>query len=579
MRTPTRFGPAVALFVSVSACATNSARPEAAIGPRAEYRVRLLEPAARAVEVELRLRGLDPGATELALTLPEGYSFVRLEAPLLAVPLAAATPAGTPLALESDGPYRWKLATGGATDAIVTWTSALTAQDRPEVAERDSFGHPYVTTDHALLMTGAILVAPEFDGRAEATYRVRFEGPAHWPVLCSWREVEPGTYDPGSEQALQDDLVALGDWNRRRIQLDGMEIDVGIAPGQASLEALAVPAIEKICSAELALFGMVPRERYLFLFVAPKPVQGFSFAGSPKNGAMVLQVCGDLGNPTASEMIAHLVAHEFHHLWAVSRLDFGDDLRFVGEGFTDWYAHVVPARLGLMTREKLGEKLGEKLDGWKSLAVGLDTSLSQAGGPRFFEGQTHYDATYTGGLLVAALLDLELRRAGRADGLDGWLREFVNDPRWQPRKTGPGVADFLAAVDRTLGTATRERVSTWVEQQGGFDPDAELARLGVAVQREPVARRMRANFEGARIVALDPRSDAGRLGLREGDTLLAVNGRDVADERSIQDAWSEPVEGSVRVRLERGGQRLELSGSIGAASAKSWVNPSAWSGG
>ncbi len=576
MRIPRTLATLAFLPPLVAGCATSSGAPaDLRSGPRADYRVRLLDPAARAAEVEMRLSGLDPRADELALSLPEGYSFLRLEAPLLAVPLAATTAAGAPLALESDGPYRWKLATGGATDAVVTWTSALTAHDRPDVAERDSFGHPYTTADHALLMTGALMVAPEFGD--DARYRVRFETPAHWPVLCPWREVEPGTFDPGSRHALQDDLVALGGWTTRRIELEGMRIQVGIAPGQPALEALAVPAIEKICAAELDLFGMVPRTEYLFLFVAPKPIRGFSFAGSPKTGAMVLQVSGDLANPIAGEMIDHLVAHEFHHLWGVARLDFGDDLRFVGEGFTDWYAHVVPARLGLMSWEKFGEELGEKLEGWNGLAPKLDTTLAQAGGPRFFEGKAHYEATYGGGLLVAALLDLELRRAGRADGLDGWLREFVNDPRWSPGGKGPGTADFLAHVESTLGPAARERVARWIETPGGFDPEAELGRLGVAITRQPMPRVLRANFEGTRITALDRQSEAARLGLLEGDTIRTVNGRDVTDAASIQAAWKDPVEGRVEVRVERGGAPIELAAPAGPALAKPFVDPTAWS--
>lgn len=542
---------------------------------RADYRVRLLEPAERAVEVEMRLGGLDPRANEIELALPDGYSFVRLEAPLLAAPLAARTPDGSALTITNPTPYGWKLATKGATDAVVTWTSALTAHDRTDVAERDSYGHPYVTTDHALLATGALMIAPRL-GDAPIEYRVRFESAKDWPVLCPWREVEPGLFDPGSEQALQHDLVALGAWAKSTIRLDGMRIDVGIAPGQPALAPLAVPAIEKICAAELELFGVVPRPQYLFLFVAPKPVTGFSFAGSPKTGAMVLQVSGDLANPIAGRMIDHLVAHEFHHLWAVSRLDFGDDLRFVGEGFTDWYAHVVPARLALMPWPEFGEELGEKLEAWNALRPTLDAPLARCGGPEFFEGGPHYEATYGGGLLVAALLDLELRRAGRADGLDGWLREFVNDPRWDRRGQGPRVDDFLAHVESALGRETRERVSRWISTPKGFDPEAEFARLGVAVTRQPMPRTLRANFEGTRITALDRNSEAGRLGLREGDVIRGVNGRDVTDDASIQSAWRAPVDGQVVVRVERADGALELRAQAGDAVAKPFVDPAAW---
>lgn len=404
-----------------------------------------------------------------------------------------------------------------------------------------------------------------------------FDAPSGWPVLTPWRELEPGVFGPVSRRALQDDLVAVGAWTSRRIQLDGLTIDAAFAPGQPALEALAAPAIQRICAAELALFGLVPRERYLFLFVAPKPVSGFSFSGSPKDGAMVLQVCGDLANPIATELVAHLVAHEFHHLWAVSRLDFGNDLRFVGEGFTDWYAHVVPARLGLLTWKRFGEQLGEKLDAWTELSKRLDVALYAAGGEGFFEGGDRYAATYGGGLLVAALLDIELKHAGRADGLDGWLREFVNDPRFT-REHGPTLADFLAHVERALGTAARARVARWTSATGGFDPATEFDRLGVALGRVVELRGVRANFEGARITAIDSRSEAFTLGLRVGDVLRGVNGRDVTDAASIQAAWAEPFAAGIEVKLERSSESLVLRATARPAVTRTHVGPATWSG-
>jgi predicted metalloprotease with PDZ domain len=544
--------------------------------PRAEYRVELLDPAERAVAVEMRLSGLDPAQARVPLSLPEGYSFLRLEEPLLAVPVAARTASGAEIAVERQGPYRWSVAKGSATEVLVTWTGALTAHDRPDVAARDSFGHPYVAADHALLMTGALLVAPDLE--PEPQWRVRLAGPAGWPVLCAWDEVEPGLRAPRSRQALQNDLIALGAWSTRRVEVSGMRIDLGFAPGQPALETLAAPAVEAICAAELELFGTTPRASYLFLFVAPKAVQGFSFAGSPKDGAMVLQVCGDLANPVAKEMIAHLVAHEFHHLWAVSRLDFGDALRFVGEGFTDWYAHVVPARLGIVPWKEFGEKLGEAIDVWNALAPRWSGALTEAGGPRFFEGGDAYDATYRGGLLVAAVLDLELRRAGRADGLDGWLRELVNDARWSPRASGPGVDDFLAHVEGALGSAGRERVARWITQANGFDPLAELARLGVAFEQRREPRTLRANFEGLRVTALDPQCEAARLGLRTGDRVEAVNGQPVTDERGVQSAWARPIDGRSSLRVERDGQELELCAPAADPRVRTAVEPRPWQG-
>jgi predicted metalloprotease with PDZ domain len=558
----------------LAACAAAPHAPAPA-SPLAEYRVRLLDPPERAAEVELRLSGLPVEPAEVQLALPESYAFLKLEAPLLGGEVRARGPDGQALPLEREGPFRWRLHTAGSASATLTWRALLTAHDRPDVAARDAYEHPYVAADHALLVTGAFLLAPEL-GR-EPALRVRFQGPRGWPVLCPWPEAEPGVYAPSSTAELQHDLVALGGWSARRLRAGGMAIDLAFAPGQPDLERLAAPIVEQVCSAELALFGVTPRPRYLFLFVAPQDARGgFSFAGSPKTGSMALQVSGDLTKPIATELVAHLVAHEFHHTWAASRLDFGDALRFVGEGFTDWYAHLLPARAGLVPWPRFGEQLGGTLADWTSVAPALPASLSAAGGPEFFQGGDAYQATYRGGMLVALLIDLELRAAGRVDGLDGWLREFVNDPRWSLHERGPALDDFLAHVERALGSEGRARVARWVGERGGLDPLAELARLGVAVDEQAQPRTIRANFDGLRVVALDPACEAARLGLREGDVLRAVNDQTVADEREAQKAWREPAGGESVLRVQRGAESLELRAPAGSAPVKRTVDPSRW---
>ncbi len=568
---------ALAILPCALSCACASA-PDAVVGAGCtlEYRVRLAAPHERAVDVEARLRGLPAGTRRLEIGLPESYAFVSLPAPLLEAPPLARGTDGARLDVTPAGAFAWRVDTRGRDAVDLAWRVRLTAHDLPEVAGRDEYEHPYVAADHALLVTGALLIAPHME--PEPALRVAFERPAGWPVLCPWPEPEPGWFAPGSMRALQNDLVGLGAWSTQRVHAGGMEIDVAFAPGQPELERLAGAWIGPICEAELALFGMTPREKYLFLFVAPRATAGFSFAGSPKTGSMTLQVSGDLADPIATELVAHLVAHEFHHTWAQARCELPDDLRFLGEGFTDWYAHVVPARLGAITPQRFAERLGELVADWQRLRARIDTPLSGAGGPAFFEGRDAYHATYKGGLLVAALLDLELWRARHPEALDGWLRAFLNDPRWSPGGARPSLDDFLAQVEQALGGDARSRVERWVRVRDGFDPLAELARLGVEVHETWPARTLRANFDGLRVVALDPQGEAAALGLRVGDVLVAVNGRTVTDEAGIQDAWRTPRDGVAALRVERGGERLDLAAPAEPARPAYRVDPRPWIG-
>lgn len=561
----------------LAACSAPGARPPSAPAsttPTCEYLVTLADPATKLVEVEARFQGLATAPEELVLTLPEGFAFVKLPEPLLDGPVRAIAANGRELELARTSPYAWTLKRDGADDVTLAWRVPMRFHDVPEIAERDAFEYPYVADDHAFLATAALLITPRLETPPRSL--VRFVAPQDWSVVCPWPRTQDGWYAPESHGDLANDLIGLGNWSTRAVDAGGMRIEVAFAPGQDALEKLAGPAIEKIVQAEVLLFGRKPRDRYLFLFIAPKPVQGFWFAGSPKSGSMTLQVCGDTTQPMALEMLSHLVAHEFHHTWATAGCALPDELRFVNEGFTDWFAHQVPARLGLVTWERFAALLGEKLDAYARSASAAGASLADAGGPKFFEGGPAYTAVYSGGLIVAALLDLELRRAGKADGLDGFQRRFVNDERWWGRESGPKLDDFLAQVEAETSKAVRERIEHCLRAPTGFDAVAELVASGASITSSESPRSLRANFDGARITAIDTTSEAYALGLRDGDELLAVNAIEVFDAAAIQRAWRAPLEEGVVVEIERNGEKLELRAKPQPAPKLTQVDPTPW---
>ena len=121
-----------------------------------------------------------------------------------------------------------------------------------------------------------VFVAPE--NIAPVDYRVRFAPPPGWALLCPWEEPEPGVFAPAGLSALREDLIALGDWRVSETVRVGCRVMLAVAPGQARVETMAVPIVAEIVEAEIGLFGMLPRPRYLFLF---HPGRRDFFGGSP----------------------------------------------------------------------------------------------------------------------------------------------------------------------------------------------------------------------------------------------------------------------------------------------------------
>ncbi len=452
-----------------------------------DYTIALPSPPDPTATVSLLVTG---AREKIVLSAVERYAFTVLPEPRLAGPVEAVDGANEAPEVLRDGPHQWTIASDGADEVTLTWRVPLTHRELDAVrANNDQYEFPYVAEDHALLAAGALLFAP--NNAMLGDVRVRFDLPESWAVIAPWPEVEPGVFAPPARRNLHDDFVAVGAW-RTHLVVDEdedeggrTEIAIAVAPGQAALEESAIPVIDAIVRAELELFGTRPFERYLFVFGRPDSP---GFGGSPKAGSMTLSVAPNVPGPRLVPSIAHLVAHEFHHTWPASRgVPFPGDLRFFNEGFTDYYAYLVPARLGLAPWSGFADVLRDKLAAVRKNTAWETRSLAEAGGPGFFGRGDTYRLVYDGGLLCAAWLDLELRARARPKpgdpnaepgdpgaepgdpnaelgDLDALMRAFLNG---DPRRAGealPTLSELSALVERALGADLRERFERFATQ-------------------------------------------------------------------------------------------------------------------
>ena len=455
-------------------------------GPaRVSYLVTVATPPEQMVTVEARLEHLPRRITTLRLGMNTRYAFVMPDSALLAGPPELTAADGRQLTLRQVGPFEWLAALGSTRDLALRYRVPLTQRALPGVAGRDEYEQPFMLagTDgqpgYGMLSTGAVFIAPLNAGEPEL--RVSFAPPAGWALHVPWPEAEPGVYAPAGVADLREDLVALGAWSVREVERGGCRVEIAVAPGQERLERLVTPFVARIVEAELGLFGMTPQPRYLFLF---HPGRADFFAGSPKSNSMTLQLSADPERPFKLADLSRLVAHEFHHTWVHARYAPPDVLRFFNEGFTDYYAFLVSARLGLIDWERFGEELAERMDRLAANPLVGQMSLAEAGGPIFFESELAGDLVYHGGTLLAALLDRHLRAAGDSLGLDGFMRGFNNDPRWG-WEHAPGLSDFVAAVASAAGEDYAAALRARVTEPWSLDPVTAFAEEGVTVTRQP----------------------------------------------------------------------------------------------
>jgi predicted metalloprotease with PDZ domain len=521
------------------------------------YTVSVRSPESQRVAVTVALAGVDPLKTSVRWEMQQRFAFVRLPEPLLDGPIRA-TVGGQVVPVQRRSAYDWDLPLSGQHEIVLHYVVPLTHRTLDAVKSRDAYEYPYLAPDHGLLVTPTLFVYPADIGPLEI--RVRFDLPVGWEVVSPWRAVGEHEFDPGERESLLNDLVAIGNWHTHAIRAGDFVGTIAFAPGQEPLEKAAVEPIRRVVERELELFGRPADGRYLFVFGRPDTS---GMAGSPKTHAMTLSVEPRLAE-AASRYLPHLIAHEFFHTWMGAQFEMPDELRWVNEGFTDYFAYLVPARLGLSTWDEFADTLADKMRACAENLQRGKLSLASAGGEVFFTDRNAYDLVYDGGLVIAAWLDQAIRRQGRGQTLDDLMRAFNNDPRWTKGEATPSARDFFEVVGRFAEATTAAQLERFVVRPYEFDPPAAFAELGLTIRREeaPAPMDLRANFDGTRVIDIDPGSGAYRVGIRANDRLIEINGQSVSDAREVRVAWQRLVDKGIRVTLERNGDTLALAAPV-----------------
>ncbi|MAW61554.1 MAG: hypothetical protein CMJ94_12055 [Planctomycetes bacterium] len=525
----------------------------------ATYTFRVENPAEARVEARLVLAELAADTQPIQLTMPQGFAFFQLPEPRLDGPVRRV---GEGPEVARKGPYSWSVDPAGASEVVLEWSVPLDHRSLDGVRGRDEYEYPYLRKDHGMLVMATLALVP---GEREAhtaklPIRVDFAVPDGWQVEAPWPRGEDGTYHPATLADVRDDLVAIGAWDTHASEVNGFAVTFAFSPGQEKLKAGVVERAAPIVAGMIEHFGGKVQDSYLVLFGEPQPG---GYGGSPKTNSMTLFVAPDLPVDFALEGIVHLIAHEFHHTWMRARCQPVDELRFLAEGFTDYFAYFIPWRIGMQDDAAFRATLQQQLAKAELAHRGAGMSMQQAGGPQFFEGGPAHDLVYSGGLVLGLWLDLALRQppeGTQAATLEDLLRSFYNHPRWQDEPCAE--LEHLLADLHALG---REDLAKRVQQLTGsaqpIDWVAAFAELGVELERQlvPAALEVRANFDGTTITAIDPAGTGGRLGLRAGDTLLEVNGTDVMNAAEIREAFEWLIDGGFAITFERDGKRRMLA--------------------
>lgn len=428
----------------------------------------------------------------------------------------------------------------------------VTYEVRPDTRAFDwpQTHHPITTARFFHGMGNAFLLVPhDEEGVSQREFEVtlRWRLAAGQQAACSWGV---GRHVGASLSAadLRSSVYLAGDIRTRRLQQDGIDLEVALADGLGfSPDRFA----EHMLPIIRAKRDFMRDSEFPSFVITAIPVGEPAAAGNVRLAGSGLYHSFALFAPPESKLddaVEHLFAHELFHHWNGRLLPAADPERQVFwfvEGFTDYYALRILHESGRWKAETFCKWLNRHLRDYARNPAKNATNAEIE--QRFWSDRNTYgEVAYQRGLALALRWHHLARKNGVPTGIDEWVRGMVEDGRRGRLKLSN--AELRRRGASTLGAWFTEEFDRYVVAAAEVEvpPPALLPHFnGKAADifdYELGFDRAR-SFERRRVSGLKADSAAAAAGLRNGDELAG---------------WSVPSEEDQPVQLKvRRGERVE----------------------
>ncbi|HEX8559537.1 MAG TPA: PDZ domain-containing protein [Pyrinomonadaceae bacterium] len=455
--------------------------------PEVSYTVSMPRPHTHLFEVEARLRYRAQAPARLDLVMPvwtPGSYLVR-EFGRHVQDFAAAGDGGRALRWEKADKHTWRVETGGAREVRARY--AVYAND---LSVRTS----ELTDRRAFWNNANLLMYPE--GLLGAPVTLRVEPFGGWKVATGLPAVagSPNTFRAENFDVLYDSPFLAGSFSVLSFEVKGAPHRV-VVDGEGNYDPERVRRdTQRIVETAVAMMGDVPYRDYTFMLIlSDKRGGGLEHLNST---ALIVPRFA-FSTPEDWRGFHTLVAHEFFHAWNVKRLrpdalgpfDYTREnytrLLWVAEGVTSYYEALLVRRAGLLGDRAYLDLLARDIQTLQGTPGRLEQSLEEASFDAWIEYYRPDENTvntavsyYDKGAIVAALLDLEIRRrSAGARSLDDAMRSLYEEFAKRGRNYTP--ADFQRAAERAAGAGLEEFFRRYVSGREELDYNAALSAAGL----------------------------------------------------------------------------------------------------
>lgn len=332
--------------------------------------------------------------------------------------------------------------------------------------------------------------------------------------------------------------------------------------------------LAKVATADSAMFGGLPYEKYVYFYFFTPPESNASGALEHLNSFVSFAPPGERATP---EQIIGTASHEFFHLWNVKRIrpaemwpyDYSREnetpLLWVSEGFTNYYGAVATYRAGITTQQTFLQRAADAAAGVENTEARKYISPANSSVSTWvgYDSPVAFGISYyTQGQNLAALLDLSIRNdTDGKSSLDDVMRALFID--FYRRNKGFTTDDMIGVINRITKKNYREFFRRYVFGVEVPDYDRIFGYAGYRVERknEHAAEfGFNGRFRGGGFTlnSIEPNSPAAAAGLKQGDVIIKINGD--APQTVPFDTFAGKT---INLTVERGGE-IELPMKVGS---------------
>lgn len=394
---------------------------------------------------------------------------------------------------------------------------------------------------------------PQVRGMRNVEQSVRFNFPADWAVATPMKPGPEGNgYTVPDFDVLVDSPVQLGHFLRKDFQVDATRVGVVLAGSDSvDMDKLA-GMLQTIVGAEFKLMGGSPIDRYLIIYhAAVRGAGGLEHLNATTISAPVAEFFKN------DSWLKVATSHEFFHVWNAKRIhpkvfdvyDYSKPVHtrtvWFSEGITAYYADVVLTRSGLITKEDFYKDLAQIIDLYENNPAHRWLSWEDISwnvwNPKVQQGLSVW-------LLPGWMIDLKIRDVtDNRRSLDDVMR-FMN-VWFGEGESGMGEKQIGMICSAVAQKDIRPFFTEYIEKAKSFPYDSLLSAAGLKWRVDSVsttdlgcklwwttATKPSWTLTG-KVEVLGPlkTGSAYGAGLREGDHVLSIDGRDLASEQVLRD--------------------------------------------